>query len=324
MWQCRFTDRDKRELDDLWATDRLGRRQLQKARAGAMVAPPPPPQEIQDAMSSVVLRERQRHERPFWLGTLCLHRDVFANTALVVILDGGVQLVLKLSYALQSPYFAAFSPMELVEEPFQAMPMTSETYNEMAGDAWLQKYRCDYANIVAYNEIGDVTPSELWVLPGLCCLGGDLVASDQRLVQWAFFAEGLPAAKVKQPSDKKSQPTSAKGITAEMLQEHPCLQAFVEKQHQKQKSRSSKDPTGGKGSECGGEDGAAEAEGLAEDKVEAVFKELHEKRQAWLDTAPVATTDFRTSILGGAWTKAKKSVAYDYFCGPACTTAAEQ
>lgn len=101
--QCRFTDRDRRELDEPWATDRLGRRQLQEARAGAMVAPPPPPQEIQEAMSSVVLRGRQRHERPFWLATLCQHRAVFANTALVVILDGGGQLVLKLSYALQSP-----------------------------------------------------------------------------------------------------------------------------------------------------------------------------------------------------------------------------
>lgn len=204
------------------------------------------------------------------------------------------------------------------------MPMTLETYNEMAGGAWLHKCRCDYANIVAYHEIGDVTPSELWILPRLCCLGGDVVASDHRLVQWAFFAEGLPAAKAKQPSEKTPRSASAKGITAEMLQEHPWLQAFVEKQHNKQKRRSSKDPADGKGSESGGDDGVAEAEGLGEDEVEAVFKELHEKRQTWLDTAPVATTDFKASILGGAWTKAHKAVAYDYFLGAACTTAAEQ
>ena len=54
-----------------------------------------------------------------------------------------------------------------------------------------------------------------------------------------------------------------------------------------------------------------------DDAVEQVFQALHKKREDWLVDAKPAGTDFRTAILGGAWTQRTLGKAFDVCIGKA-------
>lgn len=56
--------------------------------------------------------------------------------------------------------------------------------------------------------------------------------------------------------------------------------------------------------------------------MEAVFKELREKREAWLGE-PAVADDFRVAILGGAWTQQAMGKPYDNFMGKAASAKAK-
>ena len=64
---------------------------------------------------------------------------------------------------------------------------------------------------------------------------------------------------------------------------------------------------------------------VSEDElVDQVYRELNEKRAAWLAQAPADIVDFRCTILGGAWTKLHSGKACDYVMGKAATKEVDQ
>ena len=78
-------------------------------RKASMEAPLPPDAAEKARLGACTLCVQPGHTQPPWLATLCVHRDVFQDIALVINREGRERVFQFLS-AKQSPYMAAFSP----------------------------------------------------------------------------------------------------------------------------------------------------------------------------------------------------------------------
>eukprot|EP00974_Lingulodinium_polyedra_P027126 2617453-Lingulodinium_polyedra.AAC.1 len=112
------------------------------------------------------------------------------------------------------------------------------------------------------------------------------------------------------------------GASPDLLAKHPWLQTYKSEQAAPKKKLPASDDGSSSTDDSEPDEGPSQAMGDAE--IEAVFKELHQMREQWQVNQPGNEEDFRSVILGGAWTKQHAGQAMDYFMGKACTSAARE
>ena len=107
---CRHGDEDMELLLVMYEDDKYKTRTgLREMRAKAITSPEHPADAVKAQLESVELMSAPVSDQPAWVSTVCLHRDHFADCALVVKSPVGEQPeVFAYLCAMQKPYCAGF------------------------------------------------------------------------------------------------------------------------------------------------------------------------------------------------------------------------
>eukprot|EP00969_Alexandrium_andersonii_P109728 4840290-Alexandrium_andersonii.AAC.1 len=138
--------------------------------------------------------------------------------------------------------------------------------------------------------------TEVQVLPLLAFTGGSAVCSSADPLPLGDFVAGLGG--VPQVAQRQRQPAPAKKVDTDLLENYPWLAAYAQGEGEEATSSSA-----GLGSQEG-----AESSPLGDGEMEAVFCDLELRRKEWAQTYEPRKEDFKTTLRGGAWTKAHKGV----------------
>jgi hypothetical protein len=238
--------------------------------------------------------------------------------------DGLLYRWYKFVFATQSPYMALFAPMKEQEVYLQFAVVDGANWEALALSTWKRHHTIDFSLFLLHDELGSQDSENLQVLSGLVFLRGQVLVSDDDPLPWADFLKGLPPARATPESREQRAPTPEDGVTRELLARNPWLAGFRDRRAGAADSSAGGPSSVGK-AEVDSPDGEAAVQGgLDDDAIEEVFRELQKNREQWLLEAPEPATDFRCSILGGAWTARATGHVYDYYIGKASSGPAER
>ena len=265
----------------------------------------------------------QPTDRPAWLASVCLHRQEFQDTALVVR-NGDIVEVFKFVFAYKKPYHAMFQKLSPIDEFVRTPVVTSENWEELAMSSWRRRYSVEPGQYRREHELGWVRSSVVSLVRDLVFTEGSCVCSDAPDISLADFVKTLPEVKEAShggtPATQGAASSSSSSVDPSLAARYGWLAAAAARAggHGDKRARGS---TGD-----GGDEENVPEEGmepLDDDAVQDVFDELYRKREEWLAREVVISVDFRGTILGGAWTKKHKGVAYDAYAGKACNQSAK-
>lgn len=318
--QARFDQRDRDALDAALASKDWSATRVCALRRAALVAPSPPPRHVQEAMTGLKLDTARDHPRPEWLKIVAKHRRCFEDCALIVKESGHMW---KFVYATMSPYLATFSPMFEDDGHYYCASSKSRRRWELASvRSYKRSFQVDLCSFVLAHEIGAMRCTEIEVLPGLVYMGGGAVSTDWDPLDWGSFITTMGLESHAEVDASTTNPRSAPGpsVAANLLLEHPWLE-----QYQSQVSATSREHLPQE-DELGSHDTVPGTEMTAELDEEAmydIFKELAGARERWQAEQGALAEDFKTCLLGGAWTQRATGQVVDYVCAKASNEAAE-
>ena len=173
------------------------------------------------------------------------------------------------------------------------------------------------------HELGCDASEGLLVIGGLHFGQEGRLVTDEKPLPWACYTRNWPEPK-RQPGEAQSFGVAHASVavaSAELLAAHPWLALFVERQH-RPKATPEAHASNASSQEVDAE--AVVVEEVDEGaETEAIFAELCAKRVAMAAETPLAGDDFRTGVLGGAWTQREKGRPYDAINGRAANAVAE-
>lgn len=285
-------------------------KQVSLLREASRVAPSPPNPQAAAALQQHVIVEPELPARPEWLGPVCWNRSFFHNCAFAF--DVGEQRVwYKFVYATQSPLFACFSKLELEDHHMPMVTLTGSNWNEVGAGHFDHRFVADLNQATPWHDLPAVPMEAIQVLTHLQHLGGVSVVSVAELAplsrMLAIFPP--PAATARAASaEAKVSPNEAKGL----LEKHPFLQGILAKPHAG--SSSSNEPADPLAEE------PVDVEGnplTSDEHLQALFEELEQKREEWLDEGGGNNGDFKVILIGGQFLLRKTGQAYEAFRGQA-------
>lgn len=250
---------------------------------------------------------------------MCLRRELFVGAALIFCKGAEMQTYLFV-FAKQSPYLAYFSPMYEVEPPaVKPLQVDSVSWEALAQGAWNYNFTVDYHTLLRHDELPCQGVSDVRVLPFLAMPEERSAVSDAVVMSFQKFLGEAPETKAPNPQPKSKRQQTSTGMDPDLLKEHPWLAQVLTPSTTATPTAagSSGDTAGAK--ESGSEDGDP-CDDIA---IEAVFSELHKKREAWVDNYSTSGLDFKYTLRGGAWTQKHKKVAADAFQGRASSADAQ-
>ena len=307
---CKWTTDDLHRLDSLYRQGSFSRIRVDDLRTVTLQAPPPPSADVIDELSAFpVYKTACDKPMPHWVKQVAIHREVFTNCIFIFWVDGFPQCF-KFMFAQQNPMHLQLSPLKYRDVPLQMESVISYNWQTMAARSWRNTFEPDYMKHVAWHELPSVPLDAISILrPAVYLRGGD-VASDGVATPLAALLEQLPAVTISQKQGSDSSASSRihlpQNAFAELVAQHPWLAGSLEQDAkvvlQKMKTSNSDHVD------------VAEREdvGLTDDQIEEAFGNLRKARDEWGGEDP-DSPDWRITVVGGAWTAAKRGSAFDGF-----------
>jgi hypothetical protein len=318
---CKFSPSDVQVLDSMWQGRERSAAKVAALRKASLEAPAPPDAAEKARLGACALCAQPDHAKPPWLAILCVHRDVFHDTALVISSEGRQQ-AFQFLYAKQAPYMAVFSPLSVREVPFRPQPVDGSSWAPLFSEHWDFNFATGYDTILEAHELGWSPDKPLHVIKGLVRLGGAAVGADGPLHSFEDFVKGLPAATRQRQAagevvSSRVAPASSSGVDPELLSQHPWLARHLNPSVGEAEAQASR---GGSPSSDEAEAGADSPDAeVGEEQIEDLFGELYRKREEWFQTTKPKGNDFSCTILGGPWSFAQTGKATDSFIAKAST-----
>ena len=312
---CRLSELDRVELEKGWEVG-ISAARLKDLRAAAHLAPTQPPENEQRALSRhpVTVDAWASGQAPSWCAHVCRNRAAFSSAALTFTRRGEVRVYMLL-YAKQSPMQAMFAPLYLTDEILPASAASSiEDGLRVVSERWDWTFEVEWGEYVAEGEIEHGDDTEVAVLLGLVFTAGKTVASHGELIPLEEFVRGLPQPRPSAAGHGQGYRAgaSAESATDELRRKFPWLKKhFVNDEDTP--AEASDDGHAARRPDA--------ADPLSDDEVDAAFEALDAKRREWDANELLPSADFRTSIRGGAWTKANRGVSFDCISGSASSAA---
>lgn len=231
---------------------------------------------------------------------------------MIVVDTGGAPQYYKFLYATQSPQYASFSKLDLVEYLHPPCRITGKNWSDVTAGVFKLHFTVDFGSPTSWTALAALQADSLSVLPHMFHVHGDRVGVDGDPVPWRRFVADLPglvppaaaqssggsAAPKQTPSDAPAWLTSF----SESQSRRPCHTQPLANDTQEDTDRSLP---------------------LDDDALNDILNELHQAREAWALKDDVRTEDFRVAILGGAWTKKNLRVSIDAYKGMSRTSEAD-
>jgi hypothetical protein len=306
--KCAFTDRDLEVLVSMFNGPQGGQVRVAGLRVEAMTGPKAPVLAARRVLLDMPHDDLSvARANPGWCKAIATYRGHFSRCAIVVITATERRCFCFL-YALQNPLQVGFLPM--VETDW-VVPVADDASREMGlaivEQSYQHTFEVDWCLFVFGDELIETEDAEIWVIEGIEVISDLAVASYFSAVPLESYLEDKP---IPAPS------TAARGMAGgehdddlptDMAQEHPWLSAFGF-------GASLEEDIEGAGAKLSGAKKVGpEPEPLDDDETDAVFDALEKKRALWALEVPTQPVWFKTTILGGAWTKAHTGLNFDNY-----------
>ena len=308
---CTFTDSDWEVLAVCWNDeDKWHANSVESIRKKASTPPVVPEQVVMHALEEVQLISPAEAKQPGWCNTICRHRDEFVDCIVIVNGPAG-EHAFAFMFAMQNPLESGFLRLSPAETRL-SVSMMRESLLTLLAAQWAFTFQVCWGEVVLGKEMPDVVHGSVSVVPH-ALVKGDLMVADAVATPLDEFVPDV--AKANAPRDPASTPRLSSASGSEPLVAHRWLQKFMDKE----KAASSGGAHGG--SAAPGERRERDMVRVADmevDEVELAFAELEAQREEFRQGAQLWGDDFKTNILGGAWTLGNKAVAGDRVkCWPA-------
>jgi hypothetical protein len=257
----------------------------------------------------VAVVEEPRQLLAPWCVEVCKHRESFTETVLVI--EGEMPTAYLFLFAMQSPYFAAFAQVarlgRVVPSSSGAVALRT-TVGELSPHAYDHCFCIDWKTTVTGLDIVCENLASAYVVSDVVAIGSDILASNARAVPFDEFLSSLPP---KPASDGKAAAPRAPAIPIEGLPKYGWLDKYT--------GHGSDDGVGHRPPGSSGDPVPLVGAPLDDDEAEQVFIELDEMRRSWHGPLEDGAFSFKTSIMGGKWTKEHVGMVADAFRGYAAT-----
>ena len=298
---CRFTTSDWEQLHTMWSdTDRWGANKVEAMRLKSMTAPVPPQDHVKRALEDVVLIEKVEQKQPAWCNVVSKHRDLFYNSVLLVTTALGEE-AFRFLFAMQNPHVSGF--LRLTRSA-TALPPDYPGLKAVLSGQWEFTFEVHWGRVVLGKDMPVASTAAVVVVPWTV-LRGEFMVSDADGIPLDDFvagADSLPGTK--DPAASSSGPKTSTS-TADLPSGHGWMRKYANP------------GSAGSGGDPGDEDAgsaqpSARVSEMEVDEVHAAFAELEEQREELRQGQVIyAGADFKSNVLGGAWTKLNKAKAGD-------------
>ena len=273
-------------------------------------------------MDQVALAAAPEPVGPWWLEVICLCRQAFRDSVLVVG-DGADARFYKFLFAKKCPRLACFSPLVKKDDEF-----TAHYDDHFIGEdqvsalmSWQYRFTCDRSVTKDSCQIDDNPDSEVFVIPGLVDFGDELVA-DGPISRLSAFLHGMKELKGKEKAEegeRAKKTAEQKEAWKVMLSLHPWLLDKRKGSSHRKKASGSAEPAA-EDSEEDVDDLEDMVEcALDEEEIDVIFETLAALREEWkAKYKNIHLKDFSATVLGGVCTfkatstKGKKGLVADF------------
>ena len=208
--------------------------------------------------------------------------------------EGGVHWY-AFVFATQSPQRIHLLRLQPVQKK-DSLPQMSECLNPP----------CDFQ--FEYKDMDFVTDRQLpfgasghpWVLPMLAFRGNQMAESHAYLIPFVHYID--PTDQQDGREETRSEPLSKRTRLApedELVSQHPWLAKYVDPE----RTAASAAGAQATSSSAPGQASRSHPQDLDDDAYQVVFDELEQRRRQWETDQLPRPQHFKTSMLGGAWTK---------------------
>ena len=160
--------------------------------------------------------------------------------------------------------------------------------------------------------------SQPWVLPMLAFRQGHIVDSHAYLIPFVHYVELQPQASTDMAAGDGPPGGKRQKVDSSLIEQHPWLAQYMQNKPET--------PTGIASSSTGSAAHLTStsdvAVPLADHEYDSVFSELEQRRREWSASLLLRQEHFKTSMLGGAWTKAHTGQVTDAIKAAASGTSA--
>ena len=314
----------------------MGQAELQKRRASVML-PPTDPSLAEQQKSSMANPPAANvsSAKPFWLATVCTHRDEFAEVALVFFLEEDT-CYYQIAYAMQSPQFCCLSPLVPAPSVSSKKRKVGHRTFQKPSPVWDHQFTPNFLENISHEDAPVTTPEDLYVLPYLCLMEADLVTSHADMMSWTEFTKHLPKGRQPPTSETEARPWSSASLSAAQsdASQPAWLQDYVQRRAQDRMSPGvpSADDQSAMHAMGGPPDQSSVIQDLVDTGVSGTEEDdlladcwaaVSAKRHEWHSQATGVVSDFKTSLLGGAWTQQHRQKPYDAVRSSARTQASK-
>ena len=298
---CTLSQADEDSLAALWNSEDFSRAKVDALRKAAQVAPEVPAVEAQERLLAIdVGPEVIEQAVPPWCRDVCRLRDHFQGCALVFTEDGAVTAY-AFMFAFQRPFAAAFMPLTRVCE---ALPHVAVNGLGAITEACSAKndyeFSFEWGRYILEHEMVRHDASSAAVLTQLYFNNANHVCSHADLIPLSEFVAGFPKASEPSKRHGNDEKVTSPAPEADLLQKHPWLNRFAEAELQAIEEASERSV----------EEvvvpiyrGGPRPMTLSKVEVDEVLDEMSTKRRDWELTFTNPGEHFKTTLLGGSWTK---------------------
>ena len=298
---CGFTEEEKGAMQRLFDGKEFTKQSLGQLRKKSLIAPPPPTDMHRALMEQQVLEVESNPQgpRPDWLPTVCAHRELFEDCALIFVGEDGELHSFKFVYASQSPHMACFSEIARDSPDAEPADVTDiHNWQQTSGQRWARRYKIDLLKIFEDHQLPAMEEERMAVLPLLIFLSEWLVVSDAEPLPWNRFIEGLPPARKSAPPAERSAGATSPHMQADLVAQYPWLAQLAQPSTTRSAASSTQTTAAMDTSDHPTEGTEAPSQG-DQSLLDEAWADLYRARQELHQDDEAEPTDFRYTMLGG-------------------------
>ena len=317
---CRFEAQDLQKLEALLASPAFSKA-ASMGKLKTMLEPPLPPkakaQSVLEQVEvvSVPQTASKEHRKP-WLSQACQSRDDLRHCALLFESDSGRQHAYAFLFATQRPYRAHFVSLSRISDrvlpptPPDGVPL-SHAFSSVPNHL----FAVQQGQYVTDQDMEVQVQDEPWVLPCLAFRANHTADAHCLAVPWGQ-ALSKHSAPTRAPGEDREPQAKKQKVHHELLEKHPWL-----RNHLRKKSAT---PARAADTTAGSSRRSNVPATLSEEGYNQAFASLEAQRRAWQANHSRPSEDFRTTMLGGAWTLQNVGVTADAIKGYAANKDSQQ
>ena len=303
---CRWTADDMAKLQEAFDCKVYSHAYVRECRERVAQAPPLLPRFALEQLAAIpVYKFDAPVERPEWLSSMAQNRDVFGGTAIEFETDVG-RKAYAFMFAMQNPLHAQFSELVEVNACQSVVTVTPANWDQEWLETWNRRFVVTFSQSVPWHHLPRLPIANITVLRGLVFVSKCDVVTDDDGVSMAQFIEEMPrqvavtgAVQIGGGANGAARPPS---WLSDLLEKHPWLAGSFEEEAAaaaciKRDEKMAESPM---------------AEPVGDEELELAWDELRMAREAMLLAEGAHhAADFTVKLLGGAWTRAHREVAFD-------------